>query len=165
MAEWGIWDIIGLVGAVIPSLMVIAYLLPRRAIKNLYIDAKRGSVNQTYSKVVSIEISNHTNEPLYVISEGFSFTGLLKPSQHGKKNASTDVYEVKFEGRQAGLLSEIDTIIRANQTISTWVPVDPSQTDQDIDSALAKKSVGTLKLRVQSVSGRRNVLVRLDVKV
>jgi hypothetical protein len=68
MAHWGIWDIIGLVGALIPSVIVLAYLFPRKAIKNLYIDAKRGSANQTYSKLVVVEISNHTNEPFCFIS-------------------------------------------------------------------------------------------------
>ena len=84
---------------------------------------------------------------------------------HGKKNASTGVYEVKFEGRNAGVLTEIDTLIRANQTISTRVPVDPTQNDQEVDTALAEQKVGTLKLRAQSISGRRNVLVRLRIPV
>jgi hypothetical protein len=165
MADWGIWDIIGLVGAIIPSAILVAYLFPRKAIRNLYIDAKRSWVNQTYPKVVAIEISNHTNEPLYIVSDGFTFTGSVKPSPHGKKNASTEGYEVKFEGRETGLLSEIDTLIRPNQTITTRVPVDPGQPDHDIDAAFAKQSVGTLRLRVQSISGRRNVLVRLNVPV
>lgn len=165
MADWGIWDIIGLLGALIPTAILFAYLFPRRATKNLYIDTKRGSVNQTYPKVIVIEFHNHTNEPLYIISDGFTFGTSLKPSPYGAKDAATGVYEVKFEGRQNGILSEIDTIIRPNQIISTWIPLDPSQLDSVIDTVLGEKRIGSLRLRCQFISERRNLLVRLNIPV
>ena len=68
MAIWGVWDIIGLIVALIPSALVIIYLFPRKAIENFYIDTKISSVNPAYPKVVALELRNHTNDPIYVIS-------------------------------------------------------------------------------------------------
>jgi hypothetical protein len=33
--EWGVWDIIGLFVAVVPAVLVLVYLFPRKAIDNL----------------------------------------------------------------------------------------------------------------------------------
>ncbi len=73
MANWGIWDIIGLIVALIPSILVIIYFFPRKTIENLYIDTNIASINQTYPKVVAVELRNHTNDPTYIISQGFTF--------------------------------------------------------------------------------------------
>lgn len=68
MANWGIWDIVGLIVALIPSVLVITYLFPRETIGNFYIDTKIASVNPTYPKVVAVELRNHTNNPTYHFS-------------------------------------------------------------------------------------------------
>ena len=114
MADWGVWDIIGLVIALIPSVLVLIYLFPRKRIEDFYIDTKISSINPTYSKVVVVELRNHTNDPMYLISQGFKFEDTIEPSPHGAKDAATGVYEIKFEGRQKGILSEIDTLVRPN---------------------------------------------------
>lgn len=165
MADWGIWDIIGLIAAAVPTIMVLCYIFPRTAITNLYIDTKRDSINQGYPKVVRIKFRNHTNEPLYVLSQGFTFGAEIRRSPNAARNAATAVCEVKFEGRQPGLLSEIDTLVRPGQEVSTWVPVDPSHSDQEIDFAIESQSVGTLRLRCQRLTGRREAPVRMKVPV
>lgn len=165
MANWGIWDIIGLIAAVIPTVMVLCYIFPRKAITNLYIDTERTSINQGYPKVVRIKFRNHTNEPLYVLSEGFRFGSVIRRSPNAAQNAATAVCEVKFEGWQQGILTEIDTLVRPGQEVSTWVPVDPTHPDQEIDSAIESHSVGTLRLRCQKVTGRREASVRMRIPV
>ncbi|MFH1999244.1 MAG: hypothetical protein ABIK28_06165 [Planctomycetota bacterium] len=165
MATWGIWDIIGLIAALIPIIMVIRYIFPRKAVTNLYIDTKRDSINQGYPKVVRITFRNHTNEPLYVLSEGFTFGSAIRRSPNAARNAATSVCEVKFEGRQHGLLSEIDTLVRPGQEVSTWVPVDPQHSDQEVDSAIENHSVGTLRLKCQKVTGRREAPIRMKIPV
>jgi len=56
MAEWGIWDIIGFIGAVVPALAVLFYLFPRKAIKNFYIDAHRDAANRNAYSGLAIAI-------------------------------------------------------------------------------------------------------------
>ena len=165
MADWGMWDIIGLIAAAIPTVMVLCYIFPRKAITNLYIDTERDSINQGYPKVVRIKFRNHTNDPLYVLSEGFTFGSTIRRSPNAAQNAVTAVCEVKFEGRQQGLLSEIDTLVRPSQEVSTWVPVDPAHSEQEIDIAIENRSVGTLRLRCQKFTGRREAPVRMKIPV
>jgi len=106
----------------------------------LYIDTKMGTVpNTVYSKVIVVELRNHTNEPIYVLSQGFSFGPSIRPSPHGAKNAATGVYEIKFEGREKGCLSDIDMLIRPNQIVTTWIPIDPNQSDESLSEALSTK--------------------------
>ena len=166
MAEWAVWDIIGLFVAAVPAVLVFVYLFPRKAIDNLYIDTKLATVpNTVYSKVIVVELRNHTNEPLYVLSLGFTFGPAVQPSPYGAKNAATGVFEIKFEGREDGRLSEIDTLIRPNQVITTWIPVDPSQTDESLSEALSKRSVGYLRLKLQKISSRPHPFTTLKIPV
>ena len=166
MAEWGVWDIIGLFVALVPTVLVLVYLFPRKAIDNLYIDTKIGSVpNTVYSKVIRVELRNHTNEPIYVLSQGFIFGTTVRPSPHGSKNAATGVYEIKFEGRENGCLSEIDTLVRPNQIVTTWIPVDPNQSDKSLSKTLQNRDVGTLRLKMQKVSSRPHPFATLKIPV
>lgn len=166
MAEWGVWDIIGLFVALVPAVLVFVYLFPRKAIDNLYIDTKIASVpNTVYSKVIVVELRNHTNEPIYVLSQGFTFGSNIRPSPHGAKNAATSVYEIKFEGREKERLSDIDTLIRPNQIVTTWIPVDPGQSDESLSEALSKRSVGVLRLKMQKISSRPHPFTTLKVPV
>lgn len=166
MAEWAVWDIISLLVTAIPVVLVVIYLFPRRAVDNLYIDTKVGSVPGTvYQRVIAVELRNHTNEPLYVLSCGFKFGGTLRPSSYGAKNASTGVYEIKFEGREAGRLSDIDTLIRPNQVVTTWIPVDPAETEESVAAALRTRSVGYLRLKLQKISSRPHPFTSLKIPV
>jgi hypothetical protein len=165
MAQWGIWDIIGLLITLIPSVLILIYLFPRKAVDNLYVDTKIASVNQTYPKVIAVELRNHTNEPLYILSQGFMFSPSIRPSPHGAKDAATGVYEIKFEGRQPGLLSEIDTLVRPNQVVTTWIPVDPQQSDESLGEALRDRRVGNLRLKLQKISTRPHPFTKLKIPI
>jgi hypothetical protein len=165
MTDWGIWDIIGLIVALVPSVLVIIYLFPRKAIQNFYIDTKIASVNPTYPKVVAVELRNHTNDPIYITSQGFKFGDTIEPSPHGAKDAATGVYEIKFEGRQAGILSEIDILVRPNQVVSTWIPVDPAVSDQSLSNGLRNRTVGILRLKCQRISSRPYRFTKLKILV
>ena len=114
MAEWGIWDIIGFLGGLIPTLAVVVYLFSRKAIKNFYIDAHRGAANPPFPKVVQIELRNLTNAPSYVLSEGFRFGNVIRASPQAAINAATQTCEVKFPGSQPNNLTEIDTLVHHN---------------------------------------------------
>jgi hypothetical protein len=165
MANWGIWDIAGLFITIFPVIFLIIYLFPRRQIKNLYIDTSLGSINNRYSKVVFIELRNHTNTPIYLLSEGFKFGPTIKSSPFGAKNANTDVYEVKFEGRERGMLTEIDTLIRPNQKISTWIPVHNDESSDNVKRAIESKSVGILMFKALKIQTGRDAFVPLKIKI
>lgn len=165
MAQWGVWDILGLLVTLVPSILVLVYLFPRKAIDNFYIDTKLASVSEAYPKVIAVELRNHTNEPIYVLSQGFLFGNTVLPSPYGAKDAATGVCEIKFEGRQKGLLSEIDTLVRPNQVIATWIPVHPNQSDESLSAALNRQAVGFLRLKCQRISSRPHPFTKLSIPV
>lgn len=165
MVDWGIWDILALVISLFPAIWIFIYIFPRRQIKNLYINTSLGSANPPYNKVVRFDITNHTNIPIYICSEGFIFGSKIKPSPSGSKDATTNTYEIKFEGRVTGIFTEIDTLIRPNQTVQTWIPIDNGETDQNINEALNTKSLGKLRLRALKIDKGRDNFVSLNIKI
>jgi hypothetical protein len=167
MAHWGIWGMMGFVGGLIPTLAVLFYLFPRKAIKNFYISTFRAAANPPYSKVMVIEMRNLTNAPLYVLSEGFRFGNVIHASPHAAINVATQICEAKFPGPPfpPGDLTEIDTLVRHNQPVSTWVPIDPNHTDDEIDAAIQNRSVGVLHLKCLRLSSRRQALITLRIRL
>jgi hypothetical protein len=155
MAEYGVWEIISLIVALFPSILVLIYLFPRKSVKNLYVDnVTVEAPTEQFPKHVDIRLRNHTNTPLYVLSEGFKFGKAIRPFPGGAKDVATGLYEVKFEGRQRGILSEIDVLVRPNETVWTYMPVDPDHSKESIDEALRKRQLGTLNLKVKKISTR-----------
>jgi hypothetical protein len=164
MADWGIWDVIQTALAIGGGFAILFYLFPRRSIENFYIDATRGAGDPPYAKVIRIEMRNLTNEPLYVLSRGFRFGESIRASPLAAIDHYTQTCEVKFPGPQPGDLTEIDTLVRHGQPVSTWVPVDPNHADDIIDEALQNRRVGTLRLTCRRQSGRASaVLLNIPV--
>lgn len=139
--------------------------LAKKRIKNFYIDTRLGEINENYSNVVIINLRNHTNQSIYVISEGFKFRNKVQPSPNGAKDATSDVYEVKFEGREKHTLTEIDALIRPNQCVNTWIPIDPNNSEEEIRKALKDKELGVLTLKCLKIAGNRQVFVTLRLKI
>ena len=167
MAEYGIWDIAGLFIAIIPFIVILWYFFPKKSMKGLNIHTSRDAINATYPKVVRITITNTEDEPVYIKSEGFKFGNNILPSPNGARNVETDIYEVKFDGRnQPGILTEFDFLVRrGDPPVSTWVPVEPNQTDANIDAAIRAKQVGSLNLKCQRISARRNKRYSLALSI
>jgi hypothetical protein len=164
MAEWGIWDIFQTLVTIIAGVVALCYLFPRRSIENFYVDAARGAAQPPYPKIIRIEMRNLTNEPLYVLSRGFRFGNVIHASPLAAIDHATQTCEVKFPGPD-GNLTEIDTLVRHGQPISTWVPVDPNHADDIIDAALQNRSVGTLRLTCRRQSGRTSAVRMLTIPV
>jgi hypothetical protein len=159
-------DFIRLLITLSPWVLVLYYLFPRKAIDNLYIDTKLSSTTSTdYPKVILVQLKNHTNTPIYVLSQGFTFGSIVHPSPNGAKNASTEVYEIKFHRSENRQLTEIDTLIRPNEAIQTMILVDPNQSDELLSKALTDRNVGQLRLKVQKISSRPHPFTTLKVPV
>jgi hypothetical protein len=165
MAEWGVWDVFQTLITIIGGTLVLFYLFPRRSIQNFYIDATRGAANPPHTKVIRIEMRNLTNEPLYVLSRGFRFGDVIHASPGAAIDHATQTCEVKFPGPQPDNLTEIDTLVRHGQPVSTWVPVDPNHADDVIDAALQNRTVGVLRLTCRRQSGRTSSMRLLNIPV
>jgi len=164
MVEWGVWDIISFCFTLVPLALIVFYLFPRNSVTNFYVHS-RLALHDQFSKVVAVQLTNHTNAPLYVLSEGFKFGSAIRPFPDAAKDSATDVYEVKFAGRQPGVLSEIDVLVRPNEAVATWIPVHPDEPPESIQKSLDQHQVGHLRLKVQRVSTRPHPFTRLTIKI
>ena len=100
-----------------------------------------------------------------MLSRGFRFGNVIHPSPLAAIDHFTQTCEVKFPGPQPGNLTEIDTLVRHGQPVSTWVPVDPNDADDTIDAALRNRSVGTLRVTCRRQSGRTSAQRMLHIPV
>jgi hypothetical protein len=164
MVEWGVWDITSFCFTLVPLALIIIYLFPRKGVTNFYIDAQVTSHEQ-FSRVIAVRLTNHTNTPLYVLSEGFKFGSTIRPSPHAAKDAATARYEIKFEGRQRGVLSDIDVLVRPNEAVSTLIPLHPDERPESVQKSIDQHQVGYLFLRVQQISTRPHPFTRLTIKI
>ncbi len=166
MAIWAVWDMISIVLLVFSSISIVWYLWPRKKIKNVYIDVKAITTNDsTYKKIIVIEIKNLSNNAVYLESLGFKFDKVILPHPNGAKDHNTNIYEVKFEGRITGELSDIDTLVRAKQKVSTWIPVNDSTDMSVLSKAISNKQVGKLRLKFALISSKPTKLFRINIKV
>ena len=165
MAEWGVWDVfqtlITIVGGIVVLLLSVSAQINRELLHRR--NKKRGE--PAIPKVIRIEMRNLTNEPLYVLSRGFRFGDVIHASPLAAIDHATQTCEVKFPGPQPDNLTEIDTLVRHGQPVSTWVPVDPNHADDVIDAALQNRTVGVLRLTCRRQSGRMSSVRLLSIPV
>jgi hypothetical protein len=167
MATWEVWGLISFVLTIFPSFVIIWYLWPRKKIhQNVYINATvDDGPNRKFSKIIRIHINNKSNYALYVKSLGFKFGGYISPNQDAAKDHSSGRYEVNFEGPNGGDLSEVDTLVRANQSTATWIAVDNSIVKSKLAEAIRLKQVGTLKLQYMLISDKPSKLFIININL
>jgi hypothetical protein len=102
---------------------------------------------------------------LYLVSEGFVFGSLIRASPHAAKHAVDRIYEVKFQGKESSSLTEVDMLLRPRESAWTWIPIDTSQEDNDIDAAIRNRAVGTLRLKCQRLTGKRHGAIQLRIPI
>ncbi len=144
--EYGVW------GAVSTVILIFSFVLgvkviffPKKRVPhlNFRIHQSRGQPSDEYPLKINIEISNRTGEPC-LLSHAFAMLKDLKAHATAGGDSSSGQLEIKFP-RHGGGLSEIDYFFRANDVVSTWIPLDPAQTDDEVGNALADGSAGTFE--------------------
>ncbi|HLD49973.1 MAG TPA: hypothetical protein VJC08_02110 [bacterium] len=143
--DLGIWELLNFL--VVLSGLVSAYLFFGRKGRipqlNIHTHSSRQE-GQYYSLLINIEFRNFTGCSIVIANPYFKYKGLRRhPSGH--RDASSNETEVKFASNSNTVeMNEVDTFLRHRETKSTWIPVDPKHSDDEINHALKKKKVGKL---------------------
>jgi hypothetical protein len=82
-----------------------------------------------------------SNYPLKV----YIVNSKLRPDPNARGESPSGEYEVKFPDPASQTLSEVEYLLRHGESVSTWVPIDPSHTDAEVDQAIASHGVGKLR--------------------
>jgi hypothetical protein len=90
----------------------------------------------------------------------------VRGDKNGRANSSTGDYEVKFLNKTSGYLEEIDVYLKHGESASTWVPVDPTHQDSEIEAALRNGDFGQIEFSCTWVSDRPVYeSVRMPIKI
>jgi len=147
--EWahqhGVWEIINTLVLLVSALVGFSLLFwAKRRVRNLNFYVRRLRDASNYPLKVYIEIRNYTGRSVVISSPYFVF-GDLRPDPNARGDSPSREYEVKFPDRGNQTLSEVEYLLRHREEVSTWVPVDPTQTDQEVDRAIEHRAVGRLR--------------------
>ena len=143
--DYGIWDLI-------QTLIIIAtfmfglklVLFPKKRIRNLnfFTQMKRG--HPQYPLIIYIEIRNYTGRTV-IISNPFFEYKTLRPDPNARGDLPTSEYEVKFPGPSGLELSEVEVMLRNKEHVQTYVVLDPTHTDSEVQYALRNRKVGSFR--------------------
>ncbi len=168
--EWadqhGIWDLLSLfVLVVTASIGIKLLLLPKRRVTHLNVFAKTTPRTEgRYPLRVHVEIRNFTQKAVVISVHPFKMQG-LRPDPDGRGHSESGEVEVKFPAKPGDGLSEIDYFLRHGESVATWIPIDPSHSDEEVACALRNCTVGLLTLTCTWFGAPRPMSHRLVTKI
>jgi hypothetical protein len=142
-AQYGIWGIISVIVLLTSFVVAIRYLyFPKFNVPNLNIYLNHERDFSDYPSKIFFEISNYTNVNI-VLSNAYFIPNKLFPDSKARGDSSSRKYELKFppDFYQPDCL-----LIRTKNTL-TWFPIDPFQSDDEINNILNNKEAGTFNCK------------------
>jgi len=142
--EHGVWDIINTLLFGLSLTGVTILLWRRRRIRNLNFFVRRLPRDDSdYPLKVYVEIRNYTGRSV-VISAPYFVYARLRADPNARGHSPSREYEIKFPDPVSGRLTEVEYLLRHRENVSTWVPIDPAHTDDEVDAAIRRGGVGKL---------------------
>ncbi len=143
--EWahkhGVWEILIIVG----GLSIWAKLFPRRRIRNLnfYMRPARNKHAQ-FPLIIYLEIRNYTGRTVVLSNPFIRLDRDLRapPEAHGD-SPSGDI-EIKFPDQNRQLYSEVEFLLRNKDNVNTIIPLEPTHSHAEVQTALNRKRLGRL---------------------
>lgn len=139
--DHGIWDAAQLIILVVGGALGLKFMLfPRRRVRNFnyFIRVGRGEHPQ-YPLVLHLQLRNYTGRSVVIVSPFVQYVDLRPPPDaHG--DSPSGEYEIKLPDPMNQELSEIEYLLRNKENVSTIIPLDPAQTDQEVQRAIAGKT-------------------------
>jgi len=139
----GIWEILNIL-IILPSVVIglILYLYRKNRVRNLNFFIQRERDQSNYPLRVYIEIRNYTGVSVVISSPYFKYKE-IRPDPNARGDIPSHEYEIKFPDRNNNL-SEVEFFLRHKEHVSTWIPVDPTHTDAEIEQAIIGKTTGSI---------------------
>jgi hypothetical protein len=148
--EWidhhhGIWAFLDLsIAATGLGVAIKLIWFPKQRIRNLNFSTWHDRSDPHFPLRVMINIRNFTGRSVVLVSKGFTFKS-LRVMQGARGHSASKEYECKFPD-STGSLNTMEYLLQHRQDVLSWMPLDPSHTDQEVKDALDKHSVGLLAL-------------------
>ncbi len=98
--------------------------------------------NTGFPLKLTIDLRNSTNLPVLVTSRFFRADKDLRAAGNARGNLARQEYEIKFSPPGGNILAQFTTLIHPNGRTSTWMPLDPAHTEQEVRGAIQAASSG-----------------------
>src|SRR3972149_482700 len=138
----GIWNLLTFLSILFSSLLAYRYLFySKRNIQNLNFNKFIFRDNSNYPLKIIIEIRNYTGKSV-VIKDTYFILKKFKPDPKASMDKITGKIEIKFPTPDKTEMNEIDYFIPHNENITTWIPLDPNQSYEEIEKTLKNSYIG-----------------------
>ncbi len=161
----GIWGMINtsiVIGGAILGILFLFLRKKRVRDLNFYITWIRNPDNR-FPLVLHFEIRNLSQHMIVINSPYFKF-GKLKPGPYAHCDSVSGEYEIKFKRDESQLDSEIACLLRHRDIVSSYVPLDENQTDEDLVRLNELKKIGKLFCNIILLT-RKSQIIRFKLKV
>lgn len=101
-----------------------------------------------YPLKLMIHIRNRTGIDVVLTSHYFKIGSTVRPHPNASGSPARGEFEVKFPDTQ-GHLSLFKYLLPAGDSVSTWMPIDPSHTNDELQAAISNASCGTWRYECQ----------------
>ena len=140
----------------------------RRRIRHLNVDCNIRRDQSNYPCKLWIDFRNWTNMSLLMKIEGYKLPDGIRPDPKATHDSTSGLLEIKFiehaAQQNAPLTLNVDSIIRHGENKEVWVPLDPTHSDAELDSALKESRIGKLKAEILWF-GDKPVFTRFKPKI
>ena len=96
-----------------------------------------------YPLKVFLEIRNYAGRSVVISAPYFVFAG-LRPDPNARGDTPTGEFEIKLPDPSSKNLTEVEYLLRHRENVSTWIPIDPTHTDAEVEAAIKQRRVGKL---------------------
>ena len=134
--ERGIWELANF--AVITISAIIGFslvLFPKRRVRHLNFFVKGHRDETNYPHRIYLEIRNYTGRSVVISSPFYRYLG-LRPDPNARGDSPSGDYELKFPHPTEDQLTEVEYLIRNKERVSTWIPIDPTHSDEEVARAI-----------------------------
>ena len=144
--EHGIWELasfLSLVGGI--SIGLKLAFIPRRRIRNLnFAPNLARNQHQQFPLAIYLQIRNYTGRSVVMSSAYIRYRDLRPPPEARGGDLPSKEFEIKFPDPANGNLTEVEYLLRHKENVQTIIPLDPTYSDQQVQTALSRNRVGSL---------------------
>ena len=160
MSDFGIWDILSLALFIGGALYgYFRFFRPTTHIPNLTVFFNYQRLSDFHFPLqLTVEFTNHTGKSAFITSVWFKCVD-IRPHPNARLDAGTKRLEIKFpesrtneHGERFYVLSAFECYLKDGSSAPTFVPLDPSHTDDEIRRVLQDGLLGYLECYVTLLS-------------
>jgi hypothetical protein len=140
-AEHSLWEMLNTAILLAVSATGVIFFWAKRRVRNLNFFTRCVRDQSEYPLKIYLELRNYTGRSV-VISSPFFVCTRLRPDPNARGDSPSGKLEIKFPDRSNTLLTEVEYLLRHRENVSTWMPIDPAHSNEEVNEAIKRRHVG-----------------------